>query len=139
MSYVTRARVGPDVSDQDWQNLRDACAYAIFQATFGHTWANSKQYDDIGEVLYACLGLRYGDSREGVLGAESDLSIAPSPEHATQMMWWSNMLSRTSYGFIMANEDGDISPQFLAALEAKRQNFADFGLSIDDLQSRINI
>ena len=139
MSRITSHADAADVGPEDWQNLRQAAAYAIFQATFGHTWANSKQYDDIGEVLYACLGLRYGDGPDGVLAPESDLQIAPSPAHSTQMMWWSNMLSRTSYGFVMANEDQDISPRLLAALEAKRAEFASLGLPIDDIQSRINI
>ena len=55
------------------------------------------------------------------------------------MMWWSNMLSRTGYGFIMANENGDINPKLIDALGAKRDEFAGLGMDIDDIQSRTNI
>jgi hypothetical protein len=54
-------------------------------------------------------------------------------------MWWSNMLSRTGYGFIMADEDGDVPPQLREHLEKHRQEFADLDLDIDIIQSRTNI
>ena len=111
----------------------------IYQATFGHTWSNSKQYDDIGEVLYGSLGIRFGDGPDGVMGSESDYTIAPDLTRSTQMMWWSNMLSHTGYGFIMADEDKDVPPDLRKRLEDKRQAFADLELDIDIIQSRTNI
>ncbi len=139
VSRITGHKSSDNVPDGDIDNLKQACAYIMFQATFGHTWANSKQYDDIGEVLYNCLGLRFGDGPDGVLGPESDTSIAPDLTRATQMMWWSNMLSRTGYGYIIANEDHDVSPHFIKALEKRRADFAALDFDIDIIQSQTNI
>ena len=139
MSRITTATDFEAAAPADWGHLKDACAYVIFQATFGHTWANSKQYDDIGEVLYSSLGLRFGNGPDGVLAPESDYRISPDLTRSTQMMWWSNMLSRTGYGFITTNEEGDINPKLIEALEAKREEFAALGVNIDVIQSRTNI
>lgn len=139
VSRITTAEDGRDVTPADIANLKQACTYIIYQATFGHTWANSKQYDDIGEVMYSSLGIRFGAGPDGVLGPESDTSIAPDLTRSTQMMWWSNMLSRTGYGFITANEDGDVSPHFIAHLEQYRADFAALDFDIDIIQSRTNI
>ena len=139
VSRITDKKEGEEVSEQDIDNLKQACTYMIYNATFGHTWSNSKQYDDIGEVLYCSLGLRFGKGPDGVLGPETDHSIAPDLTRSTQMMWWSNMLSRTGYGFIIANEDGDVPPDLQNRLEKHRKDFADLDLDIDIIQSRVNI
>ncbi|MCC5932881.1 MAG: hypothetical protein LAT75_08615 [Candidatus Cyclonatronum sp.] len=139
VSKITGTSEGHEVSEGDIDQLKQACTYIIYQATFGHTWSNSKQYDDIGEVLYCSLGLRFGKGPDGVLGPESDHSIAPDLTRSTQMMWWSNMLSRTGYGYIMANEDGDVPPALQEKLERHRQDFAALNLDIDIIQSRTNI
>jgi hypothetical protein len=111
----------------------------IFQATFGHFWSNSKQYDDIGEIKYSSLGIRLGTPEHGILGPEDDPTISPDLKISTQMMWWSNMLSRTGYGFLTKNEEKDISPYFIELLEKEREAFAALDLDIDDIQSRTNI
>jgi hypothetical protein len=139
VSNITDKTKGEEVTDEDLNHLKQACTYMIYQATFGHTWSNSKQYDDIGEVLYGSLGIRFGDGPDGVMGPESDHSIAPDLTRSTQMMWWSNMLSRTGYGFIMADEDKDVPPDLRKSLEKHRQAFADLDLDIDIIQSRTNI
>lgn len=139
VSRITDKIDGTTVNDEDLLQLKQACTYMIYNATFGHTWSNSKQYDDIGEVLYCSLGLRFGDGPDGVMGPESDHSIAPDLTRSTQMMWWSNMLSRTGYGYIIADEDGDVPPALKASLEKHRQAFTDLNLDIDTIQSRTNI
>jgi len=139
VSRITDKTDGADVTDADLNDLKQACTYMIYQATFGHTWSNSKQYDDIGEVLYCSLGIRFGDGPEGVLGPESDYSIAPDLTRSTQMMWWSNMLSKTGYGYIIADEDQDVPPDLKKRLEAQREAFAALDLNIDIIQSRTNI
>lgn len=139
VSRITAKQDGHAVTETDLDHLKQACTYMIYQATFGHTWSNSKQYDDIGEVLYCSLGLRFGNGPDGVLGPETDHSIAPDLTRSTQMMWWSNLLSRTGYGFIMADEDGDVPPDLQNRLESHRSQFAELGLDIDIIQSRITI
>ncbi|MFK7952578.1 MAG: lipoxygenase family protein [Ekhidna sp.] len=139
VSTITDKSEGSEVTDEDLDQLKQACTYMIYQATFGHTWSNSKQYDDIGEVLYGSLGVRFGDGPDGVMGPESDYSIAPDLTRSTQMMWWSNMLSHTGYGFIITDEDQDVPPDLRKRLEEQRQAFADLGLDIDIIQSRTNI
>lgn len=143
VSHITK-KSKLDLSDTEsytteLKALKKACAYIIFNATFGHYWANSKQYDDIGEIRYCSLGIRLGEEPEGILGPESDDSISPDLTISTQMMWWSNMLSKTGYGYIMKNEQGDISPLFIEKLKAKEKEFEKFGVDIYDIQSETNI
>jgi hypothetical protein len=128
----------PDFASE-LNDLKKACAYIIFNATFGHYWANSKQYDDIGEIRYSSLGIRLGQEPNGVLGEENDDSIAPDLTVSTQMMWWSNMLSKTGYGYIMLNEQGDIHPLLISKLKAKEAEFNALGVDIYNIQSETNI
>ena len=55
------------------------------------------------------------------------------------MMWFSNLLSRTEYGFITRNEEGDIHPDFIQILEGKRKEFEALNVEIDNIESRTNI
>ena len=59
-------------------------------ATFSHTWINEQQYDDLGDIMYNCGGLRFGLKERGVMAPESDLTIAPDLTRATQMLWFTN-------------------------------------------------
>jgi len=122
---------------EDIENMKQVCRYAIYHASFKHTWANARQYDDAGELLYAGLGLRHGDN--GVLAPESDLSISPAPLEATEQMWLSYMLSKAVFGYVTRNEDRDIHPALIEILESRREAFAELGLDIDSIQSRTNI
>lgn len=117
--------------------LKQLCRYVIFFATFRHAWANNLQWEDAGEVLYSCLGLRWG--KGGVLGDEGDMDVAPPPDQATEMLWISWMLSKTSYGFILANEEGDVHPRLVELLRARAAEFYALGLDIRTISSRINI
>jgi hypothetical protein len=139
VSPITRDADGRDADAGAYDNLKQACAYIIYHCTFGHTWGNALQYEDIGEVMYCSLGIRYGSTPDGILGPERDEAIAPDLLRSTQMLWWSNMLARTRYGRVMANEEGDILPDFISALEAQRSTFAELGFDIDLLQTGINI
>ena len=129
----------PEEYKQELNQLKKACAYIIFNASFGHFWANTKQYDDIGEIRYSSLGIRLGQEPDGILGDEKDDSIAPDLAIATQMMWWSNMLSKTGYGYIMRNEQGDINPLLIQKLKAKETEFNALGIDIYNIQSETNI
>lgn len=136
---ITAAKSFDEAGPEDWQNIRDACKYAIMIATFMHTWINEMQYDDLGEILYSCGGLRYGDRPEGIMAPEEDTDIAPDLLRSTQMLWFTNLLSRTEYGFITRNEEGDVNPRFSRLLEEQREAFSALGVDIDDIKSRTNI
>jgi len=139
VSPITHKKSITKADVEDLENIKSACKYAIMQATFMHTWINEHQYDDLGEVLYSCGGLRFGNQESGVLAPEDDLNIAPSLKIATQQLWFANFLSRTEYGFITKNEDGDVNPLFTELLEKQREAFAKIGVDIDDIESRTNI
>ncbi|MGB0848439.1 MAG: lipoxygenase family protein [Thiolinea sp.] len=126
---------------EDLNNLKALCRYCIMISTFMHSFVNEHQYDDIGEVLYNSLGLRFGDGENGVMAPESDTRIAPSLERSTQMMWFSNLLSRTEYGFIVRNEEGDINPKLIAALKSYQNKIEQDGkgILIKNIESRTNI
>lgn len=121
----------------DFANMKQVCAYVIYHATFKHTWANALQYDEGGEIVYNGLGLRYGD--KGIFVPESDASISPPPNEASEQLWISCMLTRAAYGYIMRNEDNDINPALMEMLERRRADFAALGYDIDSIQSRTNI
>ena len=134
VSAVTHTEV-PQPGELD--ALKQLCRYVIFFATFRHAWANNLQWEDAGEVLYSSLGLRWG--KGGVLVAEDDPDVAPPPEEATEMLWISWMLSKTNYGFILANEEDDVHPRLVELLRAHSAEFAALGLDVRTISSRINI
>ena len=138
VSSITKSETfNPD----DLDNLKAVCRYCIMISTFMHSFVNEHQYDDIGEVLYNSLGLRFGDGDEGVLAPESDHRISPDPIRSTQMMWFSNLLSRTEYGFIERNEEGDINPVFVDNLIRNKEKIelGGKGVLIKNIESRTNI
>ncbi|AUX42371.1 hypothetical protein SOCE26_038010 [Sorangium cellulosum] len=134
VSAITRTDT-PQPGEQD--ALKQLCRYIIFFATFRHSWANNLQWEDGGEVLYSCLGLRWG--RGNVLVAEDDPDVAPPPDEATEMLWISWMLSKTSYGLLLSNEEGDVHPRLVELLRARAAELAALGLDVRTVQSRINI
>ncbi|QSQ28355.1 hypothetical protein JY651_33135 [Pyxidicoccus parkwayensis] len=134
VSAVTRTDT-PAPGEMD--ALKQLCRYVIYFATFRHAWANNLQWEDAGEVLYTCLGLRWG--KGGALSTEADLDVAPPPDAATEMLWISWMLSKTNYGFILSNEEADVHPRFVELLRAHAAQFAELGLDVRTVSSRINI
>lgn len=139
LSRITAAKTFDEAAPEDWQNLKDACRYAIMMATYMHTWINEHQYDDLGEVLYSCGGLRFGEKPEGIMAPESDFDIAPDLMRSTQMLFFTNLLSRTEYGFITRNEEGDVNPRFASLLQERREEFMALGVDVDKIESRTNI
>jgi hypothetical protein len=55
------------------------------------------------------------------------------------MMWFSNFLSRTEYGFITRDEEKDINPYFSNLLLNKKEEFAALGVIVENIESRTNI
>jgi Lipoxygenase len=139
VSRITAADAWEKAAPEDWQRLKDACCYIIMQATYLHTWINEHQYDDLGEIRYSSGGLRFGEKPSGIMAPESDNDIAPDLTRSTQMLWFTNFLSRTEYGFITRNEEGDVNPRLIRRLEALREEFKALGVDIDAIESRTNI
>lgn len=137
ISPITASRQHP--GNEDVANLKAACRYAIMMATYMHTWINEHQYADLGEVLYSCGGLRFGSQRQGILTPESDLSIAPDLTRSTEMLWFTNFLSRTEYGFITKDEEHDVHPEFRQHLLRWRAYFRTLDVDVTALESRTNI
>jgi len=139
VSAITKKEQFEKGMEEDWENLKQVCKYAIMVATYLHTWINEHQYDELGEVLYNCGGLRFGKKESGILAPESDLSIAPDLSTATTGLWFANILSRTEYGFIVNNEEGDIHPEYVELLKAKKEEFEALNVDIETIESRTNI
>ena len=134
---ITEKKSNPD--NEDIENLKAACKYAINTATFRHTWINEHQYDDLGEILYNGGGLRFGKSEMGILGPESDMTIAPDLTSSTQQMFCANLLSRTEYGFITKNEYKDVHPYLIKLMKDNEANFKKFNVDINAIESCTNI
>lgn len=139
LSPITHSASFSEDMQEDWENLKAFCKYAIMVATYLHTWINEHQYDELGEVLYNCGGLRFGEGKKGVLGPESDTRIAPDLTTAINGLVFANILSRTEYGFILNNEEGDIHPKFTDLLKAREAAFKKLGIDINTIESRTNI
>jgi hypothetical protein len=117
--------------------LKQLCSYVIFLTTFGHTWTNSHQWDDGGEVRYASLGLRRGEGDP--LAPESDHTIAPPPDEATWQLFIAYFLANHTYGTVMKNDDHDVHPKLVELLRARQAELAELGVDIYRIQARINI
>jgi hypothetical protein len=73
------------------------------------------------------------------MAPESDNAIAPDLTRSTQMLWFTNLLSRTEYGFITRNDERDVNPTLIRLLQERREAFERLGVDIDAIESQINI
>jgi hypothetical protein len=119
-------------TDDDWVRLREVCRYAIFRATLWHSWINDKQLEDGGDVRLGTLGLRGG-------GFGDDRTVGALPVDASEQLYMVGVLVGTGYGFLLANEDGDVPAELIERLVSRRQDFAAHGLDIGAIRSRVNI
>lgn len=132
VSSITNRESEPTEAEID--NLKQVCRYAIFHATFFHSWTNDGQIDDAGELAYASFALRNGS-----LGGEQDESIAPLPVEASEQLFFVNVLTRMVRGLILKNDLGDMRPELIAFLSERKQEFLDIGFDPARIRSRINI
>ena len=137
---ITRAHNVP--LDGEVEKLKQISRYAIFHATFFHTWANDLQITDGGELLYETLALRNGS-----MGSEDDHELAPVPAECARQLALSHVLAASKRGTIMNNEDNDIPQRFIDLLAGIRDEYAalrnpfevDETFDIEGIRSRINI
>jgi len=137
VSEITNVSENPGKDDID--HLKQVCRYVIHHTTFVHSWSNSQQYDEGGELRFTSLGLRYGDN--GLFVDEDDDSILPPPKDATMQLWISYLLATSTYGFILKNEERDIHPKFIELLKKRKAEFKAIHkkLDISKIPSRTNI
>ena len=110
---------------EEMQNLKEVCRYAIFMASFWHSWCNDHQPDDGGEIAYAALGRR-------------DDKVAEI-EDASRQLFLVHVLAESKHGLILDNENGDIPQGFLNRMRAALPFFAAHEYDGELMRSMINI
>ena len=124
-----------DVPGQaDWERLEQFICYVLFQCTFNHSWTHDGQYQAGGELAYATFGLRGGS-----LAPESDTDVLPPFERNLDSITTNAVGIKAGYGFLLADEDGDVPLEFKQALESARADLSALGVDVDKIRSRINI
>lgn len=118
----------------DLARLAQLCTYALTQITFVHTWVHDGQYDVGGDIGFASIALRNGS-----LGAEDNASVGPLPSEAIGALVTNSNGLGANYGFLLANEAGDVPPALRSLLTARSADFAALGFDVRRIRSRINI
>ncbi len=108
-------------SEEELKNLAQVCRYAIFHATFFHSWVN-----DTSDALEASYSQYNPVDRS-------------TPRELTNHISLNLTLSQTRYGMIMRNEDGDIPDSLLEALRTRAEAFANLQYDVRKIRARINI
>lgn len=89
--------------------LVQLCAYAIYHATFVHTWSNDRQFDDLGDPRHTSLGLMTrrapcaGDDME-----EWEREARPLLRDAGFTATLARILSHLHVGMLLADDDCDV-------------------------------
>ena len=102
-------------------DLASAGRFAIFHATFWHSWINDTS--DALEPHYT----QYAPVSESTAKELTD--------HISVNL----CLSQTRYGLVLANEDGDVPPTFRQAILDRADALRAQGFEPRKLRSRINI
>jgi hypothetical protein len=118
----------------DIANLKQACRYILFYATFYHSWVHDRQRDDGGEIPYGPHSLRNGS-----LGPEDDINILPLPRETSFALLTIAIGADTRHGFILNNEEGDIPPLLLDLLKQRKPELVAIGFDPSQIRSHINI
>ena len=113
-------------AEGDLDRLKQLCRYCIFHATFSHSWVHNGQYQEEGEIRWATLSLRNGS-----MGPEDDESLLPTPADNIASMSTNTLGIYSNYGYLIANEEGDVPPDLRRRLEALRAQFAALNVDID--------
>lgn len=121
--------------ERDWERLIQVCTYAIYHATFWHSWVHNKQTEDAGDWRYGVLGLR-GTG----IGSVDDPTLFPKGEDLITQLKLAYLLPAVMYGYITKNEYGDIDPRFVQIVNDLKNDFQKHGINLDEfLRSCVNI
>lgn len=135
-SAVSAITTSDSASDEDLSNLQQVCRYLLHITTFQHTWVNDTQYDIGGEVRFATLGVSGDLTDPDVLAGPLEKQVRPYD--ALQHPFYTYMLTKTRYGYLMRNEDDDISLNLRERLAKRQGDFSALGLDVRYIRSRIN-
>lgn len=75
----------------------------------------------------------------GRLVFTDDGAAIPLRHMVSTQLSFTYYLTRTRYGLIICNEEGDIESGFIETLKARRGDFAALGYDIDSIRARINV
>lgn len=117
-------------------NLQQVCRYLLYVTTFQHSWVNDTQYDIGGEVRFATLGVSGDLTDPGVLNGPLEEQVRPYD--ALQHPFYTYMLTKTRYGYLLRNEDDDVPMELRERLAARQGEFKALGLDVRYIRSRIN-
>jgi hypothetical protein len=122
---ITPIITRPEPTEEEIANLKQACCYAIFKATYWHSWVNDRQKDDGGEIAYGALGLRLGQQ--------------VSPIDAAKQLFLAHQLVDSKCGLLLENDTHDVPIELREKVEAALSLFAQHNYNAEDLRSLINI
>lgn len=82
------------------------CTYAIYHATFVHTWTNDRQFDDLGDAKFASLGLmtREPPPKDPDAQAEWEQRARPLLRDAGFTMTLARVLSHLDVGMLLSRD-----------------------------------
>ncbi len=109
-------------------DLRALCIYVIYHGSFIHSWLNYKQYDDVGDVEYAVIGL---------WDATYDQTILVQKHIEQVFLAWK--LSQIRYNPIMGETDADSPIATLKDLLWQRRNEIIPGIPLELLMGSIHV
>jgi linolenate 9R-lipoxygenase len=109
-------------------DLKALCIYVIYHSSFIHSWLNYKQYEDVGDVEYAVIGL----------WDETYDKTTLVKKHIEQVfLAWK--LSQIRYNPIMGETDADSPIAILKDLLWQRRNEIIPGIPLEILMSSIHV
>ncbi|MFT5319720.1 MAG: hypothetical protein ACI8RA_003002, partial [Chlamydiales bacterium] len=100
-------------------NFRQLCTYLLYHSTFKHSWVNDLQYMMGGEIEFSTLGIS-----DDITNMRIDPSKVVPPDEAVDYPFITYILNFTEYGYIMRNEDNDMTPDLIRAIVNRSDDFA---------------
>jgi hypothetical protein len=121
MRPITLSRDAPQAGDIE--RLKQFARFAIYTATFWHWVVHASQGKWMTNFGFGSLAPQAGGGAENYGNTR--------PEHMTQILTLSGLLTRFTGGSIIQNENGDIYQGIITRLAANREEFAALGFNID--------
>ncbi len=116
----------------DFEKLKNAIRQFIFLSTIGHTLKHDIGADECRDPLYSSMS--GGGVDEMPLGR-----VLPARDLAARTIAILQTLKNFQYGYIIANEDGDMPQEFLDIIEKHRESLLRLGMPPEKIRSRVNI